>query len=779
MSATSTGSRGGRLVARVVPGEPGIAVAVPVQLTFGAVLVLTVVAVFALATQTIPRQELAFALCFGVCLPIAFLLGWREAAALTACHRPAVVSALVGLAGLGALVVILAARLAHAFGVRAAPVLLGGLAVWALIVAVAWRSPGGRERLGEAIAGRPRAASVVLTAVGILVVVALLPPGSLRPGPLALSLLALALVLPIASRWPKRSARGRLVHALDVLVVGAIVLLVVDVQGYLQYLPYDPYALLRSAGRAPASLLSLPSAQAFLQQLHQDFFLAPVNDVLHGRPVLVDTYTQYGTGAFYFLAVWFKLAPLGYGALGLLSGLMTGLQYACGYAILRVAGCRPAVAMVALGTALTALVLGAFGSLTQYPAMGGLRFLWAYLLILLVVAGVRWPAWSARARVAALAILCVSAAWSLETMVYGLAIVSAAAGFAALSSPELPGRWRRLGVDLAVAVGCCAGANLALTLVTLASSGQWPDWRPYLAFFTAYGEGDVKTLNSPLIHSWSAGFGAGAVYFASALGLVTTTLRRSDFVRERRATFAAVAVCTAYGVGILTYWITHSQPNSLLAVALPAVMVAALWLGLARDPRSAVSRGVRVRALALGLWLAAVMVVFAWPEAEAKWQRSALWQAVPGTASLRDDLTRLWHSPRLDPRSAEAEALLARHTPGHGPVAVLMEPDLTVETLVRAHRVNALPLGDILQDTLIRSYVQPRLNRAIDRLRPGTLVLAQLQPDPRIAPLEGLAPLLQSALARLRERFALQVVATSPSGLSMVRLAPARAHGTG
>jgi len=760
-----------RLFARVLPGEPGPAVAVPVQLTIGVVLVLTVVALAALVTRTIPRQELAFALCFGVCLPVAFLLGWRVAVALTARHRPAVISALVGVAGLGVLAVILAARLAHALGARAAPVLLGGLAVWGVIVAVAWRSPGRRERLGEALARRLRPGSAALAGAGVLIVVAFLPPRSLRLAPMALSLLALAVLLPIASRWPNRSPRGGLVRALDVLVAGAIVLLVVDVQGYMQYLPYDPYALLRLAVRDPVGLLNYPSGQAFAQQFHQDFYMAPVNDVLHGRPMLVDTYTQYGTGAFYFLAAWFKLAPLGYGPLGLLSGAMTGSQYACAYGTLRVAGCRPPVAIVAVSVALVALVLGAFGSLTQYPSGGGLRFFWPYLLILVVVASVRWPAWSARARPAALAILCVSAAWSLETMVYGLAIVSAAAGFAALSSPELHGRWRRLGVDLAVAVACCVGANLALALATLALSGQWPDWRPYLAFFTAYGGGEVNPVVVPLVHAWSAGFGVGAIYFASALGLVTTTLRRPELVRARRATVAAVAVCTAYGIVILTYWVTHSLSNALLAVALPAIMVAVLWLRLARDPRSAVSRGVRVGALAFGLWLAALMVVFAWPESEPKWQRSALWQALPGTPGLRDNVTRLWHSPRLDPRSAEAEALLARHTPGHGRVAVLMEPDLTVETLVRAHRVNALPFGDILQDTLIRRYVQPRLNRAIDRLEPGTLVLAQLQPDPRIAPLEGLAPLLQSALARLRQRFALQVVETSPSGLSMVRLA--------
>lgn len=752
------------------PGEPGAAVVVVVQLGVGVLLALAVLAATALGKGSVPKQELAYALCFGACLPVAYLTGGRLARVLAARYRPSAVWALVGLGAGGALAVVLAARLAYALGAPAPPVLISGLVGWMAAMILASRKPAALEHLAAGRLGRRRVVWGGVAAGVVLIVVALLPPRSLRPGPLALSLLIAAALTLVALRW--RWSRAGFAHALDALVVAVIVLLVVDARGYLQFLPYDPYAILPLGLRRPAGVLDMPAIQLFAQQLHQNFYMAPVNDVLRGRPVLVDTYSQYGVGAFYFLAAWFKLAPLGYGPLGLLSGLMTGAQYACAYGALRVAGCRPPAVIAALSVAVVALVLGAYGSLTQYPSAGGLRFLWAYALILVVVAGMRWPAWGRKALAAALAILAFSAAWSLEAMIYGLTIVAAAFGFQALASTEEPRkRWRRLRVDLGCAVGCCVGANLLLGLATLAFTGNWPDWRPYLAFFTAYGGGDVTALTASLAHPWSAGFGVGALYFTSALGLIRVVLRHPELTRERCATLGAIATCTAFGIVALSYWVTHSIPAALLPVGLPAIMVAALWITVARDARAALPRVVRVAALAFGLWFAALLVVFAWPEAEPKWRRTALWQAVPGTEPLRDNLRRLWASPRVDPRSAEAEALLARHLPGRGPVPMLIEPDLMVETLVRTRRANALPIGDLLQDALIRRHVEPRLNRAIDRLKPGDMMLVQLRPDPRIVPLEGSEPLLQAALGRVRQRFALRVVETSRSGLSIAQLA--------
>src|SRR5256885_10937583 len=43
--------------------------------------------------------------------------------------------------------------------------------------------------------------------------------------------------------------------------------------------------------------------------LHQNSFVGPINDVLHGRGMLVDTDSQYGIADIYALALVFKLVP--------------------------------------------------------------------------------------------------------------------------------------------------------------------------------------------------------------------------------------------------------------------------------------------------------------------------------------------------------------------------------------------------------------------------------------------------------------------------------------
>lgn len=772
-TARHRGKRATRTVARISEGLARVpAAALVAQLSVGLALVGLTVGLAGLGNRTIPKQELTYFLCFAGWLPLAFVVGAQLTAGLTANHGRRGAAALSALAAASALAVVLVARLTGPLGLQAAPVLVAGMTCWALAVAaVAWR-PEAAGRLATVLARRPRGVWAAAAAAAVLGVVAVLPPRSLRPGAMALSLL-LAALLTGALQWRKLRYRPRLMHALDVAVFGAIVLLIVDALGYLQYLPYDPYSLIPLAQGHPANLFDTPGVQAFALQLHEDFFMAPVNDVLHGRPMLVDTYSQYGVGLFYFLAAWFKLAPLGYGPLGLLCGVMTGLAYGCAYATLRVAGARASVAGVALGAAVLAFIYGAYSSITLYPSTGGLRWLWAYLLILVIVAGARRPAWRRRARSAALGILAVSAVWSIEMMVYALTVVVAAAGFEALVAEEQAReRWRRLAVHIACAIGVCVTANLLLAVATRALSGRWPDWRPYLAFFLSYGGGDVLRIRAPLVHPWASFFGVAGIYFASALGLVTSCLSRPQFARERKATLMAVATCTAFGIVSLTYFTVNSDPGAMLAWSPPAIMVVVLWLTVAGDPRTAIPRLARVGALASGLWIAALLVVFAWPRTESKWGRSVLWQALPGTTGLRGNLKRQWSSPPLDPRSVEAAALLARHVPARQRVAVLMEPDLTVETLVRARRANALPVGDLIQDNLIRKYTQPRLDHAIGALKPGALMLVQLRPEPRIAPLEGSFPPLQRALARVRQRFALQVVATSQSRLSVVRLAP-------
>jgi len=198
------------------------------------------------------------------------------------------------------------------------------------------------------------------------------------------------------------------------------------------------------------------------------------------------------------------------------------------------------------------------------------------------------------------------------------------------------------------------------------------------------------------------------------------------------------------------------------------------------DARARVPRALQLAVLATGLWLAATLAISGWQDTQAKWRRTALAHAVPGTGdedSLPAALSRLWHNPPSDPRSLQAQALLDRHLPPGKPALVLMEPELTVETLVRSGRVNVLPIGHPEQDNLVPDQVDPKLVATVDALAPGTIMLTQ--PATWDTPVKQLAVNVPGelvrvqhlALDRIRSRFRLRVIDRAPAaGLAIVRL---------
>ncbi|MCA1657365.1 MAG: hypothetical protein LC713_06615, partial [Actinobacteria bacterium] len=458
--------------------------------------------------------------------------------------------------------VLLAARLVTAAGGSASPVLVGGVAAWCLAGVVAWsilrsdRVPA--MRLGEVAARVARTGWIATVALAVVTTLAFVPDRLRGPASLAIALVVgaaiFSFVLAVGRlRLPRMAGVG-----VEVAVVGLILLAVIDATPSLAHLPYDPFGAQALPPGADANLLLL-----ILVQIHQSFYLGPVADVLHGNAVLVDTFSQYGVGVIYLLALVFNVVPLGYGPMRLVSGGATGLAYAAGYGALRLAGCRRATAAcaLALGIAITQLdiVVGYLGS--DFPSVGGLRFGPAYVLILVVVARARSQAHGRKLRASELVVVGISAIWSVEALVYALAIAFAAEGVAAASSPASGRPWaRRWVAGVSGAVGAAIVAIAALILITRAVSGQWPDWGSYLAFLTLYSSRTVPgVLTFPSISAWSSGFAVGFVYLASAV----TTARLTSVARswpDLGPRLAAAAALTAFGTVSFSYWITHGAP---------------------------------------------------------------------------------------------------------------------------------------------------------------------------------------------------------------------------
>jgi hypothetical protein len=581
-----------------------------------------------------------------------------------------------------------------------------------------------------------------------------------RVAPRAIAFASLAglalLFVPSPTFWPDR--------LIGAVALAALMLLILHVRRPLPERARRPLDVAICVVIALV-VIQLPNIFLFTPNLihHHGFFLGPANDVLHGRAMIGDAWSQYGVGAIDFLALVFTVVPIGYGTLALIVVALTTAQYLCVYATLRLAGLGQVLAVMAISVAALGNLFSPINDYVVYPSATALRMGLPYLLVLFAVVGARYPARARAARVAILAVLAVGATWSFETFVY----CAATYGALALVEAICHGTHivRRVLRDGALGLAVSVAAVLLLSLLTLLFDGHL-DWGPYFEYLRLY---TVSGLGELPVVVFSAGPMMGAAIFVSA---VTVLWLVRYFPWSLSAPMrAALAGFTGFAIATFTYYIGRSHPNNLLVLLVPVVALGGLWIQLLLTAPVARWRFVPIGALMLA---AATIAVASKASVAAKWRETALVLAVPhqgGSLSLAFE--HLAENPALDPRAPAAAALLDRLPPGQA-ATVLIEPELTTEVLMRAGRANLLPISNPTEDDLIQSSGD-RVRAAAEALPTGTLLLTQ--PRPRqpgeLGPV-GLPrefnELQNAALAVLHRRFAFRLLQRTPSGIELVRL---------
>jgi hypothetical protein len=334
---------------------------------------------------------------------------------------------------------------------------------------------------------------------------------------------------------------------------------------------------------------------------------------------------------------------------------------------------------------------------------------------------------------------------------------------------------------LAWAAAACVCAHLILAVATLAVTGHLPDWGQYLAYINALLLGGREGSITFGFERWSPALAVGAAWLASAAAIVLLVRRRPEIVARERTTLIALTGMTAYALAMFSYTDNRSSTYLLPYVALPVLLIGALWLGLVlrHRPGRAIGHG----AVAFALAVAAVMVAAAWPSIGGHFSDSALAHSYPG-GGLRSALHRLWHPPPLDPRAPEGERLLKRYVPGRRVVILLPTGvDLAIEILLRSGKANRLFLADANQDTFVPSVWMSKVSRGVAGLRAGDRVLtdrpalslvATLHAHPAIDPLQhpvGVGnPELEWILGQIGRRFRLRPIHRGQAGFVVAEL---------
>jgi hypothetical protein len=532
---------------------------------------------------------------------------------------------------------------------------------------------------------------------------------------------------------------------------------------------------------------------------HLNFYVGPVNDALHGRALLVDTFSQYGIGVIYAIAAAYQLtgSQLSYGSFELGIGVLTALWFCAIYLLLRLSTRSQAIAIGAVVLAVLTNVFGSY-SFTSYPMAGVLRFGPPFLVLLALVIGQRrgLPQWPA------LVLAALISVWSIETFAYTLgAVLAFVACSAWLAGGDARERLAPFGASVARLAAATLAVQCAFALATRLAAGAWPDWGTYLDFLRIYGAGDFGKL---LIAPFSSGLGHAGVLFASAAAVIVLTLRGRELQPLTRAQLPVVAALTGFGIVAYTYYLGRSAEGVQAKIGVPTIVLAAVWADMAiRGARSS-SRVPRLTFAAIACVAALLLAGSAASAFVDGWRRTALAtlagrsvilppsdpRALLGQTfdeSLRGRVDALIASPIASAYEPEQAAQqLVRRYGGRPALAVLLGPEMTTEVLVRSGRANALPIATPTEDALLPAAFS-RLSAAAGRLPPRTVLVTEgsaLAGDPG-APAAELLEVIREGqanylrlrlrlLARMRARFRMHRLAADPSGIVAVELMPRR-----
>ena len=647
-----------------------------------------------------------------------------------------------------------------------------------LVAGVVWAVIAGPSllRMRSTTEWEPATKLVPLTAriwvaAGVLAVVAALTPltfGHIDPPALILGLLVAAAVTTAYGRFRMRHLPRGWRIAADVVLVLLILVAIPD----MVILPAE------RVGSDPNATFDL-----YVIQFHQNLWLGAASQVNGGSALLVDTVSQYGILPIYLIALFFKVAPIGGLSLGFFDASLSAGVFATGYLIIRMAGVRMGLAAAALAIGVFALVYGLtypIGGLLQH---GALRFGLPVLLVAFMVAAFRWPRISRLARLLALAVIGISSVWALEAFLY-VSVTWIALALIQVIWQEPSRRWRWLFTEVLMVIAAWVITQIVFALITLLASGSLPEWGLYLSYLRDFLTGDVGDLTYDFTR-WSRAFGVGAIYLASATGLWLIVTRSPDWSTRKKPALVALAGLTGYGIGLYSYYDNRSLDHVLPYVSLPALLLATVWLSLLLEREGAVSLAARRAGLAVACLFAALMVAIAWPAAGHRFNDSLLAYALPGGESLSGGFDRIANPPEFTPGAADGENLIDQYFAVQDEVPVLTAADLDNEILARADRPNALRITDAKEMGWVPGPHGDTLNEAVDSLQAGDLMIVDQNvftayptvapPGPDPAPSitgVGLEAVQIGMLDRIAERFRLQPVAGSDSGVSVVRLVP-------
>jgi hypothetical protein len=517
------------------------------------------------------------------------------------------------------------------------------------------------------------------------------------------------------------------------------------------------------AGLAVVGIFAAP--QYSIDVVHQNFYLGPANQILHGRTVGVDLHNQYGVLVHYFLAACagLGLMELSHAGFSRFNHLLLAMMILAVFALLRRMLKTPLTPFA--GLALLVLVyLGMHRPVAALPSLGPLRFGPAVLLLIAAYFRNRGGKRAVRLGLECLA-LALAALWSLETMIYALSAYLfllvleswCEAGGAEAFFTGLKSRLFRAAATLAAA-GC------GLYLFTRFRSGSLPRRDIYLDYVTYYAVTGFAALPIAFFGNWLL---LVLVCFFALVALAVGLMQGQKPGNDARVA-AAMAVL---GAVEFSYFLHRSHPDALVALAPPVVVAGFYWLDQALLKAAADRHKLFwTSAFFAGLLTAASVMQACWPQFKRHLRAepaAGLWGQWRGVTvfSAGDEK---WMDRAAD--------MLRRNFSGTDRVAALMPWKYDVSVMLRSGKSHLYPVGNFLQEDTVPAQ-RARIIAMHGLLKDGERVFVGLDEQGGFGPpaFEDVGGIAGAILETWKSRFDFELI-EGGDGMAVYRLHEKKFH---
>lgn len=487
-------------------------------------------------------------------------------------------------------------------------------------------------------------------------------------------------------------------------------------------------------------LLACFDPQFAINNGHENFYLGPVNALLHGKTMLVDVYSQYGVFLHEFLALIFKshILPLNYQGLAFLVALLCMLQYALVYFISKALLKTPAYSFILLSIVLLLNFFATAGYFQAYPSIGALRFGLPYLLVAMSVLRLKYPTRSTWFLWLEYGILGISSIWSFETFIYTGTVFYGLRGYEALSSTNtFSGFLKRIAFELLASVLVIALFHSVQALAIYLRAGAWPNWAYYFGFIYLYSLAGFGQLPITAQGSW---FLVIAIYFASLMYPFAHWIIHREW--DRSLETKIILGFTFMGIAQFTYYLGRSHPNNLFHICVPAILIAAYGAGQIKLTKTDNYKNAGFASLFLVYTALAFLGITYVPNLIEKIPNTgfglistilgqAATSSTPVGTTFQDIQDRLWRPEPTSLETAEAVKLIETYLPDETRVMLLV-PNAhfasATEALFLSGKAHILPITDQIQDSISSQISDFIVNYPTD-LKKGDVIVLPTEPE--------------------------------------------------